>query len=100
MPTDSRLSVEPPPPSMSMLPPPPPPAPVQLYEDAVALVEHFGEIGRMTAQAFIAMFRRPFEIQSTLYQMESLGVRSMGIASVTSLFVGMVMAVQFAFGLH
>jgi phospholipid/cholesterol/gamma-HCH transport system permease protein len=32
--------------------------------------------------------------------MESLGVRSMGIASVTSIFVGMVMAVQFAFGLQ
>jgi phospholipid/cholesterol/gamma-HCH transport system permease protein len=32
--------------------------------------------------------------------MESLGVRSFGIASVTALFVGMVMAVQFAFGLQ
>jgi phospholipid/cholesterol/gamma-HCH transport system permease protein len=32
--------------------------------------------------------------------MESLGVRSMGIASVTSVFVGLVMAVQFAIGLQ
>ena len=54
----------------------------------------------MTWGAFRAMWRRPFELQSTLYQMESLGVKSMGIASVTSLFVGMVMAVQFAFGLQ
>ena len=87
------------PPSLSVLPSPPS-APSQLWDDAVSMVEHFGEIGRMTAQAFIAMWRRPLEIQSTLYQMESLGVRSMGIASVTSLFVGMVMAVQFAFGLQ
>jgi phospholipid/cholesterol/gamma-HCH transport system permease protein len=107
MPTESspgpppkRAPLESAPHSASMLPPPPPPARVKLYEDAVAMVEHFGQIGRMTAQAFIAMWRRPFEIQSTIYQMESLGVRSMGIASVTSLFVGMVMAVQFAFGLQ
>jgi phospholipid/cholesterol/gamma-HCH transport system permease protein len=102
-PSATRGSVEPAPPSLSMLPPPPPTwsgAPRRLYEDVLSMVEHFGEIGRMTAHACVVMFRRPLEIQSTLYQMESLGVRSMGIASVTSLFVGMVMAVQFAFGLQ
>src|SRR6185295_16944041 len=82
------------------LPPPPPGFVERLYDDLLGLIEHFGEIGRMTAKCFVAMFRRPLEIQSTLYQLESLGVRSMGIASVTSLFVGMVMAVQFAFGLQ
>jgi phospholipid/cholesterol/gamma-HCH transport system permease protein len=46
------------------------------------------------------VFSRPAEIRATIYQMESLGVASMGIASVTALFVGMVMAVQFAFGLQ
>lgn len=102
MPTEpsSLPAVEPAPRSLSILPPPPPPARHRFYEDTLAVIEHFGEIGRMTAQATIAMFRRPFEVQSTLYQMESLGVRSVGIASVTSLFVGMVMAVQFAFGLQ
>ena len=54
----------------------------------------------MTGQAFVAMFRRPFELSSTMHQMESFGVRSMGIAGVTAVFVGMVMAVQFAFGLR
>src|SRR5579871_1644147 len=69
----SRPSIEPPPSSsLSMLPPPPAPTRVQLYEDAVALVEHFGELGRMTAKTFVAIFRRPLEIHSTLYQMESL----------------------------
>jgi phospholipid/cholesterol/gamma-HCH transport system permease protein len=65
-----------------------------------SFLEHLGQIGRMTGGAAVAMWSRPFELQSTLYQMESLGVRSMGIASVTALFVGMVMAVQFAFGLQ
>jgi phospholipid/cholesterol/gamma-HCH transport system permease protein len=63
-------------------------------------LEHLGQVGKMTASAFVAMFRRPLEIQATLYQMDALGVRSFGIASVTALFVGMVMAVQFAFGLQ
>ncbi len=65
-----------------------------------SFLEHLGQIGRMTGGAAVAMWHRPLELQSTLYQMESLGVRSMGIASVTALFVGMVMAVQFAFGLQ
>lgn len=86
--------------STAFLPPPPPPARLRLWEDVLGFVEQFGEIGRMTWQAFLAMWRRPLEIGSTLYQMESLGVRSLGIASVTSVFVGMVMAVQFAFGLQ
>ncbi|APR83375.1 ABC-type transport system protein [Minicystis rosea] len=84
----------------SILPPPPTRTRPRLLDDLSSLVEHFGEIGSMTWGAFRAMWRRPFEFQSTLYQMESLGVQSMGIASVTSLFVGMVMAVQFAFGLQ
>ena len=65
-----------------------------------SFLEHLGQIGRMTGGAAIQMWKRPFELQSTLYQMDSLGVQSMGIASVTALFVGMVMAVQFAFGLQ
>lgn len=101
MATDSaaRTSHEPPPPSASMLPPQPA-VRLKLYDDLLGLVEHFGEIGRMTWGALVAMWKRPLEIQSTLYQMESLGVASVGIASVTSIFVGMVMAVQFAFGLQ
>lgn len=54
----------------------------------------------MTWQAVLAIFRRPFETRSTLQQMESMGVRSLGIAAVTATFTGMVMAVQFAFGLQ
>lgn len=90
---------EPPPPSFL------PPAPTKPKEWGIVVavrsfLEHLGQIGRMTGGAAVAMWKRPLEIQSTLYQMESLGVRSMGIASVTALFVGMVMAVQFAFGLQ
>jgi phospholipid/cholesterol/gamma-HCH transport system permease protein len=44
--------------------------------------------------------RRPLEIASTIYQIDSLGVRSLGIVAVTSIFIGMVMTIQFAFGLQ
>lgn len=77
-----------------------PPLLARLNETAVAFVEHLGQFGRMTWGALKAMFERPLEIRSTLYQMEALGVRSAAIASVTALFVGMVMAVQFAIGLQ
>ena len=100
MSTEIAPESEPAPRSTTFLPPPPPPARARMFENVLGFIEHFGEVGRMTGGAFVAMFRRPLELQSTLYQMESLGVRSMGIASVTSVFVGMVMAVQFAFGLQ
>jgi phospholipid/cholesterol/gamma-HCH transport system permease protein len=63
-------------------------------------VEALGDISLLVKDTVRGMFRRPFEIASTLYQMESLGVRSMGIVSVTSIFIGMVMTIQFAFGLR
>jgi phospholipid/cholesterol/gamma-HCH transport system permease protein len=70
------------------------------FEVFQVFLDHLGQIAQMVGRTTVAMFRRPLELQSTLYQMESLGVRSLGIASVTALFVGMVMAVQFAFGLQ
>jgi phospholipid/cholesterol/gamma-HCH transport system permease protein len=45
-------------------------------------------------------FRRPFEWKAIIQQIEAVGVASLGIVFVSSLFIGMVMAVQFAFGLR
>lgn len=61
---------------------------------------NLGQIGRMLWGTLRAMFKRPLEIDSTLHQMESVGVRSVGIATITAIFTGMVMAIQFAFGLQ
>lgn len=65
-----------------------------------AVIEHFGQVGRMTGSAFVEVVRPPLEIRATLYQIEALGVRSAMIACVTAVFIGMVMAVQFAVGLQ
>ncbi len=63
-------------------------------------VSHLGEVAILSMRTARALFRRPFESTEILRQMESLGVRSLGIVAVTSIFIGMVMTVQFAFGLR
>jgi phospholipid/cholesterol/gamma-HCH transport system permease protein len=91
------------------LPPPslPPPAVLageqrgQPWSERVqSFVVTIGEIGQLTLGAAKAAVRRPFENAETVRQIESLGVRSMGIVAVTSVFIGMVMTIQFAFGLR
>jgi phospholipid/cholesterol/gamma-HCH transport system permease protein len=64
------------------------------------MLGHVGQIWDMTIGTLRAVFRRPFEGREIVRQVESLGVASMGIVVVTSIFIGMVMAVQFAFGLR
>jgi phospholipid/cholesterol/gamma-HCH transport system permease protein len=86
----------------SYIPPPlPPPSLLQLWGGRlVSFFEHMGDVGVLAAQAARSIARRPLEIASTVYQIESLGVRSLGIVAVTSIFIGMVMTIQFAFGLQ
>jgi len=102
-PPDSRTSL-PPPSSRGSFAPPKPPPPESLWRQyerrTLALIEHLGEIVLLARQMMASIFKRPFEIPSTIYQMESLGVKSMGIVTVTSVFIGMVMTIQFAFGLR
>ncbi len=74
---------------------------MELQVDKVStFVEQLGVLGRLTGKTFLAIFKRPFETHATLHQMDALGVASVGIASVTAVFTGMVMAVQFAIGLQ
>jgi phospholipid/cholesterol/gamma-HCH transport system permease protein len=83
---------------------PPPPRVKTAYEHQrdriLGFVEQLGEIATLTGQTAKSLLKRPLEVGSTIYQMESLGVRSMGIVAVSSLFIGMVMTIQFAFGLR
>ena len=85
----------------SIWPPPPPRGLVARLGDAVmSFLEHLDQLSRMAAGSVLAGFRRPFEGRAILEQLERLGVQSVGIVVVTSVFIGMVMAVQFAFGLR
>ena len=96
-----RRTSEPPPSARLVVAPPREPGWIELQVDRVAtFVEQLGMLGRMMAKAFLAIFKRPFETEATMHQMEALGVASVSIASVTAVFTGMVMAVQFAIGLQ
>ncbi|MFO0567895.1 MAG: ABC transporter permease [Polyangiaceae bacterium] len=66
----------------------------------LGFIVHLGQVAHMTARTTRALFKRPFEGRAIIAQFESLGVKSVGIVVVTSVFIGMVMAVQFAFGLR
>ena len=72
----------------------------QQWDRTLAMVAQVGQIAEMTVGTVRAIFRRPFEVRAVLKQIDSLGVASIGIVTVTSVFIGMVMAVQFAFGLR
>ncbi len=93
-----------PPPSQgerrSLLPPPPPKFWDRQLGKIIGLFEGIGGVTSMTIGAVRAGFRRPFEGKAIMQQVEALGVASVGIVTVTSVFIGMVMAVQFAFGLR
>jgi phospholipid/cholesterol/gamma-HCH transport system permease protein len=95
-PESARPSLRP-----SVWPPPPPRGVVaRIGDQAVSFLEHLGQVSRMFHGAVRAGFRRPFEWREIVHQLEQLGVASVGIVVVTSVFIGMVMAVQFAFGLR
>jgi phospholipid/cholesterol/gamma-HCH transport system permease protein len=61
-----------------------------------ALLVRSGGVALLAAQAFRALFRRPFEVARWFSEMEQIGVRSLGVAGITTLFTGMVMALQTA----
>lgn len=58
-----------------------------------------GQVTLLTRDTFVALIRGRFEWRPFIYQLEQLGVKSLGIAAATAIFVGMVMAIQFAFSL-
>ncbi|MCH2108163.1 MAG: ABC transporter permease [Polyangiaceae bacterium] len=64
------------------------------------MLQQLGSTFRLFVGALRAGTRRPFEFKAIIQQIEALGVTSLWIVAVSSLFIGMVMAVQFAFGLR
>jgi phospholipid/cholesterol/gamma-HCH transport system permease protein len=66
---------------------------------ARAVAEQTGGLGLLTGRAFFAMIRPPYEVGLWIRQMEQIGVRSLGVASITTIFTGMVLALQTALSL-
>jgi phospholipid/cholesterol/gamma-HCH transport system permease protein len=58
-----------------------------------------GGLGLLTGRAFRAMVAPPYEVGLWVLQMEQIGVRSLGVAGITTIFTGMVLALQTALSL-
>lgn len=63
------------------------------------IAEETGALAFLTLRAFAGMIRPPYEIGLWIRQMEQIGVRSLGVASITTIFTGMVLALQTAYSL-
>jgi phospholipid/cholesterol/gamma-HCH transport system permease protein len=59
-------------------------------------LEEVGAISRLLARTTRVLLTTRFEPQAFLHQMQQLGVRSLAIAGASSVFVGIVMTIQFA----
>jgi phospholipid/cholesterol/gamma-HCH transport system permease protein len=86
---------------------PPPGEPTGLFTRLGASILRIGDLFETTGaitvlggRALRALFTTRFDFRAFVYQMEQLGVRSLGIASATAVFVGIVMSIQFAFALE
>jgi len=71
-----------------------------LVDQLLGFVDHLGACSLMILRTARALVTPPFDFRAVVYQLESVGVKSVSIASVTSVFIGMVMAVQFAISLQ
>jgi phospholipid/cholesterol/gamma-HCH transport system permease protein len=60
---------------------------------------YVGGITDLAMQSVQFMFRRPFPFQLLMEQFDTVGVRSLSIVVITSLFIGMVLALQTAYSL-
>jgi len=58
-----------------------------------------GELTILTWHAFFAALRPPYEVRLWFREAEQIGVRSLGVAAITTIFTGMVLALQTAYSL-
>ncbi|MDH3254707.1 MAG: ABC transporter permease [Acidobacteriota bacterium] len=58
-----------------------------------------GRLSFLTSQGLVAVLSPPWELRTWINEMEQIGVRSLGVAAVTTVFTGMVLALQTAYSL-
>jgi phospholipid/cholesterol/gamma-HCH transport system permease protein len=61
-----------------------------------AVVREAGGLAILAGRSFVAMVSPPYELRAWVRQMEQIGVRSFGVAAITTTFTGMVLALQTA----
>jgi phospholipid/cholesterol/gamma-HCH transport system permease protein len=71
----------------------------RLGDRALRLAEEFGDFALLGLEALVALGRPRFPFGELLFQFEALAVRSAPLVIITSVFTGMVLALQTAYSL-
>lgn len=71
-------------------------SPIQYLLNALA---HAGRMSLLGVQAMRGLFSPPWELRLWTREMEQIGVQSLGVAAITTVFTGMVLALQTAYSL-
>lgn len=66
----------------------------------LAFMVGLGSVAHLSGACLVAFFRRPIEVRPLIYQIDHAGIGSWSITILTSVFTGMVLALQFATGLE
>lgn len=70
-----------------------------MFESILAVFARAGGLSILAARGVSCALKPPYEIREWVRQMEHLGVRSLSVAAVTTIFTGMVLALQTAYSL-
>jgi len=62
-------------------------------------VQRLGDLALLSGQSLVSLLGRPWEVRLWAREMEQIGVRSLGVAAITTIFTGMVLALQTAYSL-
>lgn len=68
-----------------------------LGEKMLGLMQYVGAIFILLSETLFWLFQKPFRIKESIRQMQKIGVSSLPIVSLISLFTGMVLALQSAY---
>lgn len=63
-------------------------------------IETLGEFLVFNAKLLPLTFKKPFRLKEIIYQVETIGIKSLGIILLTGTFIGMVQAIQMYQGFH
>ena len=63
-------------------------------ESVLNLLESIGSFSIFSMQTIRWIFARPFDMKSLMYQLKEVGVKSIPVGTISSFFIGMVMALQ------
>ncbi|MEM6794521.1 MAG: ABC transporter permease [Acidobacteriota bacterium] len=63
------------------------------------VLSEVGRLGQFSGRGLVALLTPPWDLREWVRQAEQIGVRSLGVASITTVFTGMVLALQTAYSL-